>query len=114
MVLGFAAPWPDAVSASGTTTVTLQDDDDPLVAASFESGSYEATEGQQVTVVVLLDRDPEREVTLFLDLEHQGGATAADYSSVPSSVAFTSGVTSRTFRFAATQDVEDDDGEASC
>ncbi len=91
---------------------TIEDDDDPPVAASFGAPDYEAAEGRQVTVAVLLDRDPERTVKIGLERIHHGGATAADYSGVPASVTFTSGATRRTFQFAPTRDADDDDGEA--
>ena len=90
---------------------TIEDDDDPRVAASFGSPVYEAAEGGAATVAVRLDRDPEREVELRLEATPHGGATAGDYSGVPASVTFGSGETSRTFSVAATQDDEDDDGE---
>ncbi len=112
VVLGFATPWPPSVSATEATSVTIRDDDDPLVAASFESASQQVAEGGAATVAVLLDRDPEREVTLYLDLAHQGGATGADYSGVPDSLTFASGETRREFAVTAVDDTEDDDGEA--
>ena len=55
--------------------------------------------------------DPERTVTIPITVTNEGGATNADYSSVPQTVTFDSGDTSKTFTFTATQDTEDDDGE---
>ena len=43
---------------------------------------------------------------------HRGGASEADYSGVPERVTFNSGVTTRTFEFAATDDSEEDFGES--
>ena len=92
--------------------VTVVEDDTPTlsVEASFGSSSYGVTEGGTVTVVVRLDRDPERDLTIDLDRTHHGGATDADYSGVPSSVTFGPRVTTQEFLFAATDDRADDDG----
>ena len=43
---------------------------------------------------------------------HRGGATAADYSGVPSNVTFTAGQTRRTFTVTATDDADTDGGES--
>ena len=92
--------------------VTVVEDDTPTlsVEASFGRKSYGVTEGGTVTVVVRLDRDPERDLTIDLDRTHHGGATDADYSGVPSSVTFGPRVTTQEFLFAATDDRADDDG----
>ena len=91
---------------------TIRDDDDPEVEVSFGSANYGVTEGGTVTVVVRLNRDPERDLVIDLDRTHHGGATDADYSGVPSSVLFGPGVRTQEFLFAATDDTADDDGEA--
>ena len=91
---------------------TIRDDDDPEVEVSFGSANYGVTEGGTVTVVVRLNRDPERDLVIDLDRTHHGGATDADYSGVPSSVTFGPGVRTQEFLFAATDDNTDDDGEA--
>ena len=65
-----------------------------------------------VEVTVVLSGDPEREVSIPLGRRtHLGGASEADYSGVPASVTFSSGVTTRTFEFTAADDGENDDGE---
>ena len=87
-------------------------DEDPEVEASFGSASYEAPEGGTVEVTVVLSGDPEREVSIPLVRTHRGGASDADYSGVPEQVTFSSGVTSRTFEFAAAADSEEDFGES--
>jgi len=84
----------------------------PPVAVSFGSASHEVTEGGSVTVEVRLDGDPERDLEIVLERTHHGGASSADYSGVPSRVAFRAGVTTRRFLVSATDDGEDDDGEA--
>ena len=69
-------------------------------------------EGGTVEVTVVLSGDPEREVSIPLVRTHRGGASEADYSGVPASIRFSSGVTTRTFEFEAADDGEDDDGES--
>ena len=86
--------------------------DDPEVEASFGSLRYEAPEGATVDVTVVLSGDPEREVSIPLVRTHGGGASEADYSGVPASITFSSGVTARTFEFAAMDDSEKDFGES--
>ena len=92
--------------------VTIVDDDDPAVTASFGSASYSVSEGGEEIVTVTLSADPEREVAVPLSVLLSGGASAADYSGVPGSVTFASGATVATFAVAATDDDVDDDGES--
>ena len=62
--------------AHGTLTVTLIDDDVPTTVAvtvQFGAASYTATEdGTAVTVAVTLSADPERTVTVPLEVTHRG------------------------------------------
>ena len=111
--LAFGA-LPTGVRAGATdeTTVSITDDDDPAVTVSFGAATYTAAEGGTATVTVTLSADPERTVAIPVTKTNQGGASAADYSGVPTSVTFDAGDTSKTFDFAATQDAEDDDGES--
>ena len=111
--LAFGA-LPARVTAGSTaaSTVSILDDDDPAVTVSFEQAAYTAAEGGSVTVRVTLSADPERTVEIPLTRSNEGGATAADYSGVPDSVAFASGDTEQTFTFTATDDAEDDDDES--
>ena len=111
VAIGFG-DLPSRVSGGAETTVSIQDDDDPAVMMSFGSSSYEVPEGGTVEVTVVLSADPEREVSIPLVRTHRGGASAADYSGVPASITFSSGVTTRTFEFEAAADSEDDDGES--
>ena len=80
--------------------------------AAFGQGSYTVAEGGTVTVRITLSGDPERTVAIPVVAANQGGATTADYSSLPTSVTFNSGQTSKSFTFTATQDTVDDDGES--
>ena len=104
---------PAGVSAGSTdqATVTIADDDDPSVTVSFGESSYTVAEGDSVTVKVTLSADPERSVTLPVETSNIGGASASDYSGVPSSVTFSSGDTEQSFSISATQDMVDDDDE---
>ena len=116
---------PDARISAGTTdevTFNIVDDDDPLVTAMFTHNAYTVAEGDdtsttgveenKVEVTVTLSADPERTVVIPMETDHQGGATAADYSGVPSSVTFAAGDRSKSFTFMATDDTEDDDDES--
>ena len=105
---------PTGVSAGSTseTTVAITDDDDPQVTVNFGSAAYTVAEGGSVTVTVTLSADPERSVTIPLTTTDQGGASSADYTGVPASVAFGRGETSTAFTFSATADAVDDDGES--
>ena len=108
-------PRNSTLDGGGSTlqaTGTIEDDDDPRVTASFGSSSYDVTEGRSVNVAVRLDRDPERYVQIFLDTTYYGGADAADYSGIPTSVAFRAGERTLSFPVTATDDGVDDDGEA--
>ena len=63
----------------------------PTVAVSFGSESHTATEGgDAASVIVELDADPGRDVTIPLTASPAGGAAAEDYA-VPGSVTFTRG-----------------------
>ena len=79
---------------------------------SFGAATYRAIEGGTATVTVTLSADPERTVAVPITKTNQGGAVAADYSGVPTSVTFDAGETSKTFTAATAQDTEDDDGES--
>ncbi len=98
----------------GTTTetvVTIVDNDDPEVEVSFGQSDYEVAEGGNGTITVNLSADPERTVVIPLTATNQDGASSADYS-VPTSVTFDTGETTKDITFAATDDSEDDDGES--
>ena len=112
--LGFGNTLPAGVSAGSPaeTVVTITDDDVPSVEASFEKSSYSVEEGDDVTVTVKLDADPERTVTIPLTATNQDGATDSDYSGVPASVTFVSGDREEDITFTATDDSIDDDGES--
>ena len=105
---------PAGVSAGtpNETTVTITDDDDPAVTASFGKATYAVDEGSTVAVRVTLSYDPERSVTIPLTKVAQGGVSIADYSGVPASLTFAAGDTEKTITFRATADRLDDDDES--
>ena len=82
--LTFGSQLPAGVSRGSVpeTTVSINDDDDPVVEVSFELSSYSVTEGETETVKVKLDADPERTVIITLIPANQGGASDSDYSGV--------------------------------
>ena len=111
--LGFGT-LPDTVTAVGqvTASVSILDNDFPEVSIGFEQSSYAVAEGRSVTVRVLLSAEPERPVTVQLTALEQAGATSADYSGAPASVAFTPEETEQTFTFNASADDTFDAGES--
>lgn len=84
---------------------------DAEVEISFGASTYAVEEGDTVTVIVRLNREPGRAMDIDLALSHQGGATAADYSGVPFSVRFDPGVASTSFQVSATSDDQDEGSE---
>ena len=83
------------------------------LSVQFSAAAYTAAEGGTAAeVTVGLSADPDRTVTVPLTHTPVNGAEAADYSGVPASVTFSRGQTSQTFTVSATDDGEDDDGEA--
>ena len=102
------------------TTVSITDDDDPLVTVQFGQATYTVDESDDtsttgvtentVEMTLTLSADPERTVVIPIETMELDGATGADYS-VPSNVTFNDGETSKSFVFTATHDTVDDDGE---
>ena len=116
------SPDPDSHTS---VTVTLVDNDDPLVTVSFQSDKYTVPESDdpattsdtenEVTVSVVLDKDPKRTVVIPITKTNQGGARRVDYSvdPDPTNVTFNAGGNlTQTFTFTATADTDDDDGES--
>ena len=98
---GTGDPSNVANATTGQTTVT------------FGASSYTAAEGgATATVAVQLSAAASASVTIPLTKAHRGGATAADYSGVPSNVTFTAGQTRQTFTVTATDDSDSDGGES--
>ena len=103
------------VLASWNLTVYghAQPDVEPQVEVNFTQSTYTVTEGDSVDVIVSLDADPQRTVTVPIIATSQGGATAADYSGISESVTFANGgPTSQTISFTATDDQIEDPNES--
>jgi len=119
LVLDFGS-LPSAVVAGGTTstTITIRDDDFPSATVAFGAASYAATEGGTDAVVTVTLTAPgtlEREVVIPITTTPAGGATAADYSGVASSLTFAStsqGATSQAFTVTAFDDTGMDPNES--
>ena len=105
---------PNGVSAgtNNETTISITDDDYPNVIASFGQPSHTVDEGSSATLHISLNADPERTLSIPLTVAGHGGASGDDYSGIPTSVTFTSGVTDQTFTFTAATDSVNDDGES--
>ena len=85
----------------------------PDVTVKFDQSSYDAPEGGDITVSVVLSEAPEREVTIPLTATAQGGATVGtDYTAVDPSVTFSATEMSKTVDFTALPDTLSDDGES--
>ena len=89
----------------------MADDEKSPLTVSFGASTYTIAEGRSEVVTVRLSPEPDRMVTIPFDRRHEGGATTADYTGVPDSVVFNSGVTEQTFRVTAAHDTVNDDDE---
>ena len=115
---------PTGVSKGTTreTVVSITDDDVPSVTVSFEQSTYTVAESDdpsttevqenEAAIKVTLSAEPERSVTVSITKTDQGGATSADYSGMPDSVAFAATETEKSITFTAAGDDIDDDGES--
>ena len=116
VTLVFGSTLPDRVSPGtiGQTTIIIGDNDDPSVTVGFDQASYDVPEASSRTIRVTLSEDPERTVTVPVEVTQHGGATAADYDLTPDppSLTFNAGETEKTITFTATQDTENDDNES--
>ena len=111
VTLGFGT-LPAGVTAGTPSTAAVSIIDDPAVTVSFAVTAYSVDEGGTAEVKVTLSADPERTVTIPITATVAGGASGDDYSGVPDSVVFESGVTEQSFTVTATDDTVDDDGES--
>ena len=82
------------------------------VQVSFDVGPYPVTEGGSVTVTVRLDAAPGRTLDMPIPLTATStdGAWPGDYT-LPASITFGAGQTSKTFTFRAVQDTRQEDEE---
>ena len=89
-------------------TVNIIDLDRPTVKVSFDQATYQVNEGQSVDVPVNLDRAPERELTIPLELRSHTRDARDDYTYSPQTLVFDDTDVSKTFRFTASDDDIDD------
>ena len=95
------------------TTLSVTDDDIPVLDVSFGAPVYEVSEGTSVDVDVVLSASPGREVTLDILSLGQGGAEEnVDYILSVGSVTFDTDATIATFTLSASSDDFDDDDES--
>ena len=113
VTIAFSSSLPTGITAGDTaeTVVGITDDDVPDVTVKFDPSTYDAPEGGDITVTVLLSPAPEREVIIPLTAT-PNGATADDYTAVAQSVTFSATDTSQSITFTATNDNISDDGES--
>ena len=109
--LSMLPAWVEVGSTSEMTLI-IDDNDHPEVTVEFDASTYAATEGSTVVVTVELSAAPERLVTIPIMATNQGGATAVDYSGVPSSLTLEGPETSLAFTVTVADDTDDDDGES--
>ena len=84
--LTFGSPLPDGVSVGSPAeiTVSITDDDAPSsLTVNFKESGYTVTEGSTVEIVLTLDDDPERTVTIPLSWSNEDGASDSDHNGVP-------------------------------
>ena len=114
--IGFGNSLPAGVNKGSTdeTTVSITDDDVPLVTVSFGSASYSVLEGESTAITVTLSADPERTVTIPLSPRRTRTTPPIRrlFRVCPANVVFNSGDTEKTFDFEATDDEEDDNDES--
>ena len=111
--LGFGTPLPPKVSlgARTETTLSIGDNDNPVVTVMFTTGAHTVAEGGTQQITVTVSADPERTMIIPITATPQAPATTGDYS-VPASVTFNATETSRTIIFSAAQDQVDENSES--
>ena len=80
------------------------------VTVSFTKSVYEVAEGESQQIIIRLSANPRRTVVIPITVAGFDGATSDDYS-VPLSVTFDSGETSRSITFTAIDDSVNDNDE---
>ena len=91
----------------------MTDNDDVAVTVFFGASAYSVSEdGATTSVTVRLSAVPGRQVVVPITVTNQGGATAGDYTTVPTTVTFAADSRQQSFTFAAVNDMVDDDNES--
>ena len=100
--------------AGDMVTVTVDDDEVPVVAVSFGSDMYTVSEGGLVSVSVGLGSALASNMTIRVAAEGRGGAAPSDFTAGPTSLVFTpdNWDTEQTVTVTAADDRVDDDGES--
>ena len=113
VTIAFSSSLPTGITAGGTpeTVVSITDDDVPNVTVKFDESTYDAPEGGDITVTVLLSPAPERTVIIPLTATPNGATVGDDYTAVAQSVTFGATDTSQSITFTAANDNFSDDGE---
>ena len=94
-------------------TVTVTDDEVPVVAVSFGSDTYTVSEGGSVGVSVGLGSAPAIPITIQVAAEGAGGAVSSDFRVGRTSLVFTpDNWVAQTVAVTAVDDRVDDDGES--
>ena len=101
----------DQTSAISDTVLITVEASNPAVVVSFVSDDYAVSEGSSVSVVIVLDIEPRRSVSVNVVASGLGGATEDDY--ILSFTSFTFGPEAReaTLDVSAVEDSADEDGE---
>ena len=80
-----------------TLALTLVDNDDPIVSASFGAAAASVAEGVPFDVTVSLSQAPEREVVLQIRAARGANLAADEYEGVPADVTFAADETAKSF-----------------
>ena len=80
-----------------TFVLTVVDDDDPFVSATFGAATASVVEGGSVEVTVTLTSEPEREVVVPIQAERGANLAADEYEGVPASVTIAADATEARF-----------------
>ncbi len=117
LTLGFGT-LPSRVSAGSPSTATVylndNDGDQEMLTVRFDGGagmSRSVREGSSYYLGVSLDQATDKQLVIPLTVTNLGGATAADYSGVPSNVTFQPGDEDSGVIVRAVDDAEEDPGE---
>ena len=110
--LGFGA-LPSGVRAGRTSTLTIDDDDEPIRTVAYESATYEATEGGAAETITVT-MSPAADRTVPVPIAVSGGtAERGDYTvsglTGGNALPFAAGDASKTFTITANEDADTDD-----
>ena len=94
-----------------TTTVSIEDNDNPLIKVGFKEATYSVSEGDFIEIMLQLTAPPERLITIKLESTIDTTASSDDYTVEPVEVAFAKTATTAIVRFTAANDSFNDDGE---